>query len=206
MSKSKREGGLSRRALLKGGAAAAASSALLRGADAIAKEAEAAKVPVQGPTGVPVTLKVNGAERKLEVETRTTLLEALRLDLDLSGAKPVCDRGQCGACTVMMDGDTVCSCTVLAVEAEGQAITTCEGLGSPEAMHPVQAAFVDEDGMQCGFCTPGMVVSCAWAVEQHGKSLTEEQAREATCGNLCRCGTYPNVLAAALAAAKEAKR
>lgn len=206
MASRKKDAGLSRRMLLKGGAAAAATGAILRGVDAVAEENRKTTVPVQGPDKVPVELQINGTRQKLEVETRTTLLQALRLDVGLTGAKPVCDRGQCGACTVLMDGQTVCSCTVLAVEATGSEIVTCEGLGTPDNMHPVQEAFVQADALQCGFCTPGMVVSCAWAVQQHGKELSEEQARDATCGNLCRCGTYPHVLSAALNAAKGGAR
>ncbi|MDJ0973514.1 MAG: (2Fe-2S)-binding protein [Planctomycetota bacterium] len=202
MSKSDRRG-VTRRALFKGAGLAAASGAVLKPLEALAKEEGASGPRVQGPGAVKATLEVNGAKQTLEVEPRTTLLQALRLPLDLTGAKPVCDRGQCGACTVLLDGEPVYSCTVLAVEAEGRKVTTCEGLGTPENLHAVQQAFVDHDGAQCGFCTPGMVVACAYAVAKHGKDLTEAQAREATAGNLCRCGTYPHVLKAAVAAAKE---
>jgi xanthine dehydrogenase YagT iron-sulfur-binding subunit len=195
-------GAVSRRGLLKGAGLAAASGALLRGTEAFAKEAADGAVRVQGPGAVKVALQVNGAAQELNVEPRVTLLEALRLDLDLTGAKPVCDRGSCGACTVWLDGEPVYACTLLALECEGRAITTVEGLGTPAAPHAVQAAFVAEDGMQCGFCTPGMVMSCAWAVKTHGKGLTEAQARAACAGNLCRCGTYPHVLSAALRAAR----
>ncbi len=201
MSNSKRRG-VTRRALFKGAGLAAASGAVLKPLQALAKEDPKQGPRVQGPGKVEVALTVNGKAQKVDVETRTTLLQALRLPLDLTGAKPACDRGQCGACTVLLDGEPVYACTVLAVEAEGRAVTTCEGLGTPESMHPVQEAFVDQDGVQCGFCTPGMVVACAWAVKKHGPDLTEAQAREATAGNLCRCGTYPHVLKAALQAAR----
>jgi carbon-monoxide dehydrogenase small subunit/xanthine dehydrogenase YagT iron-sulfur-binding subunit len=146
---------------------------------------------------------VNGEERTVEIEPRETLLSVLRLPLDLIGAKPVCDRGQCGACTVWLDGEPVNACTVLGVEAAGHEVTTVEGLGNPKALHVVQAAFVEADAQQCGFCTPGMVMSAAWAVKTHGPALTEAQARAACAGNLCRCGTYPHVLDAALAAARK---
>ena len=192
--------GLSRRALFKGAGAAAAASAAFRSLEGFADEATGPRE--QGPGKVPVTLQVNGQERKVEVEPRETLLQVLRLPLDLTGAKPVCDRGTCGACTVWLDGEPVYACSVLAVEAEGRAVTTVEGLGNPRAMHAVQQAFVEHDALQCGFCTPGFVMSCAWAVKKHGKDLTEAQVREACSGNLCRCGTQPHVLAAALAAAK----
>ena len=199
MSKSNRRG-VTRRTLFKGAGIAAASGAILSPLKALAEEGA---TPTQGPGAQDVTLRVNGAERTVNAEPRHTLLEVLRLPpVDLTGAKPVCDRGQCGACTVMLDGDTVYACTILAVEAEGREITTVEGLGTPEAMSPVQAAFCQEDAVQCGFCTPGFVVSCTWATQVHGKDLTEAQARAATAGNLCRCGTHPHVLKAALRAAK----
>ncbi len=200
MSDSKRRG-VTRRALFKGAGLAAATGAVMGPLEALAKEGDTGP-RVQGPGALKATLHVNGAKRELSVEPRTTLLQALRLPLDLTGAKPVCDRGQCGACTVLLDGEPVYSCTMLAVEAEGRAVTTCEGLGTPDNMSDVQAAFVAEDGLQCGFCTPGLVVACTAAVRKHGKDLTEAQAREATAGNLCRCGTYPHVLKAALRAAK----
>lgn len=201
----RKQHGVTRRALFKGAGIAAASGAVLGPLDALARdEARTLQVPVQGPGPVQVRMRLNGSEKVLEAEPRHTLLDALRGPLGLTGAKPVCDRGQCGACTVMLDGETVYACTVLAVEAEGRSITTVEGLGTPQSPHALQSAFVQEDGLQCGFCTPGMVVSCAWALQQHGKDLSEAQAREATAGNLCRCGTYPHVLRAAVRAAKEA--
>ena len=131
-----------------------------------------------------VRLEVNGTSRELSVEPRTTLLDALRESpLALTGTKPVCDRATCGACTVWLDGDPVQACSVLAVEAEGHGVTTVEGLGSPESPHPVQRAFVAEDAAQCGFCTPGMVMSAAWAVKTHGKDLQAEEVRAACAGN-----------------------
>ncbi len=194
--------GITRRALFQGAGAAAAARALLGATPAGAEEGPAATPwRTQGPGAVDVALRVNGAERTLRVEPRVTLLEALRLDLDLTGAKPVCDRSQCGACTVWLDGRTVHACSVLAVEAEGREVTTVEGLGQPGRLHPVQRAFVEEDALQCGFCTPGLVMSVAWAVAQHGPGLSEAQVRRACAGNLCRCGTYPHVLKAALKAA-----
>jgi aerobic-type carbon monoxide dehydrogenase small subunit (CoxS/CutS family) len=197
----KKRRGVTRRALFKGAGAAAAAGALFRTVDGMAEEA-ADQPRTQGPGPVSVTLRCNGEERKVEVEPRDTLLDTLRLPLDLTGAKPVCERSTCGACTVWLDGVPVYACSVLTVEAEGREVTTVEGLGNPKAMHVVQEAFVKHDALQCGFCTPGMVMSCAAAVKEHGASLTEKQAREACAGNLCRCGTYPHVLKAALAAAK----
>ena len=203
MDKQKRPG-LTRRSLFKGAGIAAAAGAVLKPLEAFAREAEGGSAKVQGPGAVAVTLKVNGKERGLQVEPRETLLDVLRLPLDLTGAKPACDRGQCGACTVWLDGQPVYACTILAVEAEGREVTTVEGLGTPQSMHPVQSAFVEHDGLQCGFCTPGMVMSCAWAVKTWGKDLDAARVKEATAGNLCRCGTYPHVVKAALAAAKGA--
>ena len=203
MPKSPRDG-VSRRALFKGAGLAAASAALARGGAAFAKEAETATQTVksQGPGPADIRLRVNGKDQTVRAAPRDTLLEVLRLPLDLTGAKPVCDRGQCGACTIWLDGEPVYSCTILAVEAEQHEITTIEGLGTPKAMSATQTAFVHEDGVQCGFCTPGMVMACAHALKEHGKNLTAEQVREATAGNLCRCGTYPHVVNAALRAAK----
>ena len=158
---------------------------------------------VVGPGVAAVTLRVNGSERRLNVEPRTTLAEALRFELGLTGTKVVCDRGSCSACTVWLDGTPVCSCMTLAVDVGGRAVTTIEGL-APEggALHPVQEAFVKYDALQCGFCTPGMVMSCA-ALLARNPSPTLEDVVAATSGNLCRCGTYPKVFEATLAAAKK---
>ena len=196
-------GGLSRRDLFKSAGAVAVAGSVLGSVRAALAEPEAAPegLRVQGPGAVPVTLTVNGVERKVTVEPRETLLDTLRLPLDLTGAKRVCDRGSCGACTIHLDGKPVNACMILAVDAEGRAITTVEGLATKEGKSLLDA-FVREDAMQCGFCTPGMFMSCASAVAAKGASLTEADARAACAGNLCRCGTYPHVLKAALAAAK----
>ncbi len=160
-----------------------------------------AEVKVLGPGKFPITLTINGKKQTAEVEPRITLLEALRNDLDITGAKPVCDRATCGACTVIMDGKTVYSCTVLAVEAQGKAITTVEGLSTGDKLHPVQQAFIDNDGMQCGFCTPGFVVACKAFLDKN-PNPTPEEVDKGLGGNLCRCGTYVGVRAAVLQAAK----
>ena len=197
--------GLSRRALLRGTGLAVAAGTVFRPAvDALAEDAVDPGVRTQGPGAVEVTLKVNGAARKVNVEPREPLLDVLRLPLDTTGAKRVCDRGACGACTVHLDGKAVYACAVLAVDAEGHEITTVEGLAGGKGAALVDA-FVRHDAMQCGFCTPGMVMACAATIDAHGPGLTAAQARAATAGNLCRCGTYPHVLEAALAAAKAAK-
>ncbi|MDJ0521464.1 MAG: (2Fe-2S)-binding protein [Planctomycetota bacterium] len=198
--------GLTRRSLFKGAGAAAAAGAVFRSLDASAKDDVPAGPRTQGPGKAKLTLQVNGQSREVQAEPRETLLEVLRLPLDLTGAKPVCNRGQCGACTVWLDGTPVYACSVLAVEAEGRKVTTVEGLGNPDDMHAVQSAFVEKDALQCGFCTSGLVMSAAWAVGKHGPDLSEEQARAACSGNLCRCGTYPHVVEAAIAAAKTAKK
>jgi len=203
--------GISRRSLLRRAGAVAAAGAVV-GPAAAAFAGEGGDLRVQGPGAVEVALRVNGATRKVSVEPRETLLDALRLPLDLTGAKRACDRGSCGACTVLLDGAPANACTVLAVDAERYAVTTVEGVvaaagvgtgagrGAPGSR--LADEFVRADAMQCGFCTPGMMVSCAAALERHGPALTAAQARAATSGNLCRCGTYPHVLAAALAAAR----
>jgi xanthine dehydrogenase YagT iron-sulfur-binding subunit len=163
-----------------------------------------AQVKVFGPGKVPVSLLINGKKYQATVEPRVTLLEALRHELDLTGAKRVCDRGTCGACTVIMDGKAVYSCTVLAIEGQGKAITTVEGLMQGDKLHPLQQAFVDNDAQQCGFCTPGFVVACKAFLDQH-PNPTAEQINKGLGGNLCRCGTYVGVRAAVAQAAKSQK-
>jgi xanthine dehydrogenase YagT iron-sulfur-binding subunit len=194
----------SRRRFLKGVGIAGAGAAI---ADKLWNEAEAQEVtnkPVRALSGVvEVTLDVNGKKRPARVEPRTTLLNALRNHLEppVTGPKLVCDAGTCGACTVLMEGKPVYSCLVLAVDAVGSQITTVEGLGSPETMNPVQAAFVEKDALMCGFCTPGFVTTIS-AYLKTNPNPTIDEVREACKGNFCRCGTYPRVFEAALAAAK----
>ena len=164
--------------------------------------------PILGPGAVPLSLRVNGTVRKISVEPRATLLDALRDSLDLTGAKPGCERGACGACTVLADGEPVVSCLMLAADAEGHEITTVEGLGSPEALSPVQAAFVECDALQCGFCTPGLVVA-ATALLKRNPDPSLAEIKEGLAGNLCRCGTYGRVFEAvgkAARASRPAKR
>ncbi|HKP11984.1 MAG TPA: (2Fe-2S)-binding protein [Blastocatellia bacterium] len=166
--------------------------------------AAGADVKVFGPGKVPITLTVNGKAMKAEVEPRVTLLEALRNDLDVTGAKRVCDRATCGACTVIVDGKPAYSCTVLAIEAQGRSITTAEGLMQGDKLHPLQQAFIDNDAQQCGFCTPGFVVACKVFLDKH-PNPTPEQVQTGLGGNLCRCGTYMGVRAAVLQAAGQQK-
>lgn len=167
-----------------------------------AAASEAAK-PEQA-SGAPthhILLRVNGSDRALEVELRMTLAEVLRGPLGLTGTKIGCNRGACSACTVWLEGEPVCSCTILAVEASGRDITTIEGLARGDDLHPVQEAFLAHDAMQCGFCTPGMAMSAAALVEQ-SRDPTAEDVERAISGHICRCGTYPHVVSATLAAAK----
>lgn len=194
--------GFSRRDFLRGASVAVPTGLLVQAPE----QASAAPpdAPVLGPGKVPVTLRINGKLHKTEVEPRVTLLDALRNHLDITGAKKVCDRATCGACTVILDGNAVYSCSVLAVEAQGKAITTVEGLGNPASMHPVQAAFVSNDAQQCGFCTPGFVVACKAFLDKH-PNPTREQVRRGLGGNLCRCGTYVGVEQAVLDAAKASR-
>ena len=163
-----------------------------------------AQVKLFGPGKVPVSLLINGKKYQATVEPRVTLLEALRHELDLTGAKRVCDRGTCGACTVIMDGKAVYSCTVLAIEGQGKAITTVEGLMRGDKLHPLQQAFIDNDAQQCGFCTPGFVVACKAFLDKN-PNPTADEINKGLGGNLCRCGTYVGVRAAVAQTAKTQK-
>jgi xanthine dehydrogenase YagT iron-sulfur-binding subunit len=146
-----------------------------------------------------ITLRVNGAEHRLEIDTRTSLLDLLREELRLTGAKKGCDHGQCGACTILLDGRRANACLALAVAHDGAEITTVEGLASGEP-HPLQAAFVAHDGFQCGYCTPGQICSAAGMLDElpAGVKLDADEVRERMSGNLCRCGAYPGIVAAIL--------
>ena len=151
------------------------------------------------------TITVNGEARTLDVDTRTTLLDALRENLKLTGAKKGCDHGQCGSCTVLLDGRRVNACLVLAVAEDGAEITTVEGLGTEQEPHPLQAAFVEHDAFQCGYCTPGQLCSAVAMIDEAGAdgvALDADEIRERMSGNLCRCGAYPNIVAAIAAVAR----
>jgi xanthine dehydrogenase YagT iron-sulfur-binding subunit len=147
------------------------------------------------PTAVAVTLTINGQARRLEIEPWTTLLDLLRLHLEMTGTKKGCDHGQCGACTVLIDGQRLNSCLQLAVMLDGREVTTIEGLAASGRLHAVQAAFVEHDAFQCGYCTPGQIMSAVALIEE-GRARTRDEIRESMSGNLCRCGAYPNIVAA----------
>jgi aerobic-type carbon monoxide dehydrogenase small subunit (CoxS/CutS family) len=198
--------GISRRGFLKGAGFTAAGTALLEGVQGFSHEvAGNPGVKEFGPGPVSVRLRVNGKEHAVEIEPRTTLADALRIHLGMTGTKIVCDRGACSGCTVWLDKMPVNSCLALAFDAIGHEVTTIEGLGSEEAPHPLQTAFVKHDAMQCGFCTPGMVMSCASLLERNPHP-SEQDVRHAISGNLCRCGTYPRIFAATLEAAGNTRR
>ena len=147
------------------------------------------------PQAVPVSLTVNGTRHALVLDPRTTLLDLLREHLDLTGTKKGCDQGQCGACTILIDGRRVNSCLTFAVMFDGAQITTIEGLGGISALHPLQQAFIDHDAFQCGYCTPGQICSAAGLIAE-GRAKTAEEIRELMSGNICRCGAYTNIVAA----------
>jgi xanthine dehydrogenase YagT iron-sulfur-binding subunit len=185
---------VSRRTFLKTVGVGAAATGL------VASGPRPAEAAVLGPDAAPLVLRVNGMAHTVTVEPRVTLLRALRNHLGLTGAKEVCERGACGGCTVLLDGEPVCACMMLAVDAVGHEITTVEGLGTPEKLSPVQAAFVECDAFQCGFCTPGFVVaSTALLAKSPNPDLPEIKA--GLSGNLCRCGTYSRIFEAVQKAA-----
>ena len=189
---------ITRRGFVKGAGVLTGAAALL--GDAMEASAAAGQASKLGPGAVQIELTVNGERHRVAVEPRTTLASALRDDLGLTGTKIGCDRGACGACTVMLGNQPVPSCSVFALDAVGQPVTTIEGLAQGEQLAPIQAAFVAHDALQCGFCTPGMVMSCH-ALLQRNAHPSEAEVRQAVSGNLCRCGTYPKVFEAALAVA-----
>ncbi len=200
-SQDKQKRGTTRRTFLKSAGIVSASVAgaeMLSGVPPAEAEAQAGAV---GPGKVPLKLRVNGETRTLNVEPRTTLAEALRDELHLTGTKVVCDRGSCSACTVMLDKKTVCSCMTLAVDVGDREVTTIEALSRGDELHPVQAAFIEHDALQCGFCTSGMLMSCASLLERNPKPSAED-VKTAISGNICRCATYPRVFEAVLAASQ----
>ena len=203
VSKKRKSNGVSRRGFLSGvGVGSGALGAGVLGSTVLPEMAEAATQI--GPAAVPITLRINGKPVNLTVEPRVTLLDAMRNRLDITGAKRVCDRGTCGACTTIINSKVVYSCTVLAVDAQGKDIQTIEGISTNGKLHPVSAAFVNNDGQQCGYCTPGFVMAVKGFLDRH-PDPTYEDVEKGLGGNLCRCGTYVGVRKAALEAAKEMK-
>ncbi len=195
-------GAMSRRSFLRGTGAAAAATAALESALSGAADAagEVAGAQIVGPDATPVTLRVNGMVQAVAIEPRATLAEVLRGPLGLTGVKIGCDRGACSACTVLINGAPVASCSILAIDVGDRAITTIEGLARDGALHPVQAAFIAHDALQCGFCTPGLALSCA-ALLERVPHPSEAEVKAAISGHLCRCGAYQHVVEAVLAAA-----
>jgi len=187
---------VSRRTFLKTVGVGAAATGL------VASAPHPAEATILGPDAIPLSLKVNGVTRTLALEPRITLLRALRNHLGLTGAKEVCERGGCGGCTVLLDGEPICACMILAVDAVGHEITTVEGLGTPEKLSPVQAAFVEADALQCGYCTPGFVVASTALLKKNPNPSLEE-IKAGLAGNLCRCGTYSRIFEAVQRAARQ---
>ena len=195
-------GVVSRRGFLKGAGASAAGTVLLEGGLSGVAEAQAraAEPKVLGSGPVELTLHINGRPRHVKVEPRETLAHVLRDELNLTGTKVVCDRGACSACTVFLDGTPVCSCMTLAIDVGRRQVKTIEGLALGDELHPVQEAFIEHDALQCGFCTPGMVMAAIDLVTSHPQGLSEAQIRHGLEGNLCRCTGYHNIVKAISAA------
>lgn len=186
--------GFSRRTFLSTGTIAATAMPLVAHASAGARQMDEATTTAA--TGVPIVLRVNGGDYRVTLDPRTTLLDTLREHLGLTGSKKGCDQGQCGACTVHVDGRRTLSCLTLAVAAQGKTVTTIEGLAAPGgALHAMQQAFIDNDAFQCGYCTPGQIMSAVALVDEGG-ATSAASIREGMSGNLCRCAAYPNIVAA----------
>ena len=195
MSDSEDRPGVSRRDFLKSAGLGGVATAAAAHADVEAQGGPA----VLGPADVPVSLTVNGRRVDLRIEPRVTLLDALRNRADLTGSKRVCDRGSCGACTMIVDGRTVYSCSTLAIDVQGKQIRTVDGFAQGDRLHPVQQAFCDVDALMCGFCTPGFVVATVALLEKNPNATREQAARELD-GNICRCGTFVRIMEAAMRA------
>ncbi len=194
---------LSRRSFIRGSAVTTAGVTIINAAQPMTAQAEdsTGDALLLGSQPVTIRLNVNGAARTAHVTPSMTLAEVLRGPLGLTGTKIACNRGACSACTVWLDGLPICACMMLAVDVGTRNVTTIEGLAQGETLHPVQQAFIDHDALQCGYCTPGMIMSCAALLRRNPKPNTDE-VRAAISGHYCRCGTYPHVIAATLAAAK----
>ena len=185
---------ITRRTVLASGSAAGGWAAFGLKTPALAQEAESA-VAAEFLPRLPVSFAVNGVTHDIDLDPRTSLLDTLRETIGLTGAKKGCDHGQCGACTVHVDGRRVASCLTLAAQVADREITTIEGLGDNEALHPMQQAFIDHDALQCGYCTPGQIMAAVACVRE-GHAGSETEIREYMSGNICRCGAYPGIVAA----------
>ena len=209
---------ITRRGLLAAGAASATIGGAAPAAAQTAHRSAAPATPAGTPALSTVTMQVNGKTQRMDLDTRTTLLDALREHLHLTGTKKGCDHGQCGACTVIVDGQRINSCLTLAVMHEGGSVTTIEGLGTPEKLHSMQAAFVKHDGFQCGYCTPGQICSAVGVLREIEQGVpshvsadltarpmfSADELRERMSGNICRCGAYSNIVEAVTEVAKAA--
>jgi xanthine dehydrogenase YagT iron-sulfur-binding subunit len=208
MKEKEQTSGISRRNFIRGfGGGVAGSVAITSSISGCAGASEQGPhgSSVRGPDKVAVSFKVNGKKKTVEVDPRITLLDAIRDQLDFTGTKRVCNKGQCGACTVILDGNTVLACSMLAVDAEGSSIKTIEGLAKGDNLHQIQKSFIKHDALQCGFCTPGFIMSSVVLLEDNpSPSITE--IKQGVSGNLCRCGTYPNIFKAVDDAAKIMKK
>jgi xanthine dehydrogenase YagT iron-sulfur-binding subunit len=194
------DNGLTRRGMLRGASGVAAAQFL----PLTPARAEAPATPANN-AGAQVALTINGRSQFLTIDPRMTLLDLVRERLNLTGAKKGCDHGQCGACTVHIDGKAALSCLTLAVAAEGHNVTTIEGLAKGDALHPMQSAFIEHDAFQCGYCTPGQIMAAVACVHE-GKAGSDDTIREYMSGNLCRCGAYPKIVAAIKDAATKTER
>jgi len=197
-----RNGGISRRGFLRGAGLTAAGTVIASSGVLSLKGQSVSKDKTLGPDTVNIQMSVNGRIRELNIEPRTTLADALRIELQLTGTKVGCNRGSCSACTVWLDGTPVLSCMTLAIEVGNQKVTTIEGLAKDNQLHPVQEAFMEHDATQCGFCTSGMLMSTAHLLDTN-PNPSEEDVKNATRGNFCRCGTHPKVVDATLSAAQK---
>ena len=186
---------IDRRTVLSNGLAVAGSLAARPGVAGAQGSLDMKTEPTTNPTSQDVVLTVNGADHAIRVDTRMTLLDALRGELGLTGSKKGCDQGQCGACTIHIDGERHLACLTLTVAAQGRRITTVEGLANGEALHPMQQAFIDHDAFQCGYCTSGQIMSAIACIHE-GNAGSDAAIREYMSGNLCRCAAYPNIVAA----------
>jgi len=206
MGDSKQKSGISRRKFIKGlGGGIAGATAITAGAGDAAPQEGPHGAMIVGAGPVIISLLINGMKYELEVDPRTSLLDVLRNNLDYTGTKRVCNKGQCGACTVILNGKTVLACSMLALDADGAAIETVEGLAQGDKLHPLQEAFIRHDALQCGFCTPGFIMSCVSLLKENDQPTLEE-IKTGISGNLCRCGTYPNIFKAVADAAKTMKK